>query len=82
MPTGYATGCAWPPHLLHTSLLCWPLPPFPYRPGVQGIMAVGIESETTTEAHLLREVLVGYAVEVVEGLPVRFLQLPQDLGER
>jgi len=45
-------------------------------------MAVGIEPETMAEARLLREVLFGQAVQVVEESTVRFLQLPQDFGER
>jgi len=45
-------------------------------------MAVGIEPQTMAEARFLDEVLVGHAVQVVEEPTVRFLQLPQDLGER
>jgi len=45
-------------------------------------MAVGIEPQTMPEARLPREVLFGYALEVVDEPMVRFLQLPQDIGER
>ena len=38
-------------------------------------MAVGIEPQTMAEARLLREVLFGHALEVVEEPTVRFLQL-------
>jgi hypothetical protein len=63
-------------------LFHWPLPPLLYRPDVQGVMAVGIEPETMTEASLPREVLIGHAVQIVEEPTVRFLQLPQDFGGR
>ena len=45
-------------------------------------MAVGIEPQAMAERGLPREVLVGHAVQVVEEPTVRFLQLPQDCGER
>jgi len=44
-------------------------------------MAVSIEPETMPEARLLREVLFGYASDVVEESAVRFIQLPLDLRE-
>src|SRR5258708_7626830 len=59
-----------------------PLPPLSYRPGVQGIMAIGIEPQAMAEGCLPREVLFGHAVQVVEEPTVRVLQLPQDFGER
>ena len=45
-------------------------------------MAVGIEPQAMAEGRLPREVLFGHAVQVVEEPRVRFLQLPQDFGER
>ena len=63
-------------------LVDWPLPPLPYRPGVLQIMAVGIEPEAMPEARLPREMLFGHASNVVEEPAVRFIQLPQDVGER
>ena len=45
-------------------------------------MAVGIKPETMAEGRLPREVLFGHAVQVVEEPTVRFIQLPQDIGER
>jgi hypothetical protein len=68
--------------LLHLPLLHWPLPPLSYRPGVQGIMAIGIEPQAMAEGCLPREVLFGHAVQVVDEPTVRVLQLPQDFGER
>jgi hypothetical protein len=62
--------------------LHWPLPPLSYRPGVQGIMAIGIEPQAMAEGCLPREVLFGHAVQVVDEPTVRVLQLPQDFGER
>ena len=45
-------------------------------------MAVSIKPETTSEACLPRDVLFGHVLQVVEEPAVRFLQLPEDLGER
>lgn len=45
-------------------------------------MAVGIEPEAMPEACLPREVLFGYALDVVDELAVCFIQLPQHVGER
>src|SRR2546429_6401210 len=63
-------------------LFDWPLPPFPYRLGVLGVMAVGIEPEATPEARRPREVLFGHASDVVDESTVCFIQLPQYIGER
>ena len=68
--------------LLHLPLLHWPLPPLSYRPGVQGIMAIGIKPQAMAEGCLPREGLFGHAVQVVDEPTVRVLQLPQDFGER
>src|SRR6266705_1912551 len=59
-----------------------PLPPFPYRPGVLRVMAVGIEPEAMPEARLPCEVLFGHASNVVDESAVRFIQLPQYIRER
>ena len=45
-------------------------------------MAVGIDPEAMPEACLPREVLFGHALDVVDESVVRFIQLPQDIGER
>ena len=58
-----------------------PLPPLLYRTGVQGVMAVGVEPQTMPEGRLPREVLFGHALQVVDEPVVRFIQLPQDIGE-
>src|SRR5215470_11615474 len=58
------------------------LPPLLYRPGVQGVMAVGIEPEAMSEARLSSEVLFRHALKVADESAVRFIQLAQDLGER
>src|SRR5437764_13124933 len=63
-------------------LFDWPLPPFPYRPGVLGVMAVCIEPEAMPEARLPCEVLFGHASDVVDESAVRFIQLPQYIRER
>src|SRR5258708_20274124 len=60
----------------------WQLPPFLYRSGVLRVMAVGIEPEAMPETRLPREVLFGYASDVVDESAVRFIQLLQDVGER
>jgi|SRR5579884_2789802 len=45
-------------------------------------MAVGIEPEAMPEARLPREVLFGHTSDVVNESAVRFIQVPQDVGER
>ena len=45
-------------------------------------MAVCIEPEAMPEARLLCEVLFGHASDVVDESAVRFIQLPQNVGER
>ena len=45
-------------------------------------MAVGIEPQSMPEGRLPGEVLFGHALEVVDEPAVRFVQLPQDIGER
>src|SRR5258708_27067894 len=72
----------WSPLLLTTVFYPTPLPPDLYRPGMQRVMAVGIEPQTMAEARFLGKVLFGHAVQVVEEPTVHFLQLPQDFGER
>ena len=67
---------------LRLPLFHWSLPPLLYRPGMQGVMAVGIEPQTMAEARLPREVLFGHASDVVEEPMVRFIQLRQHIGEQ
>ncbi len=46
------------------------------------VMAVCIEPEAMAERRLPREVLFGHASDVVDEPAVRFIQLPQGIGER
>src|SRR5947199_7374054 len=64
------------------ALLDRPLPPLSNRPGVQGVMTIGIEPQATPEARRPREVLFGHASDIVEKPMVRFIQLRQHVGER
>ncbi len=57
------------------------LSPFLYCPGVQRIMAVGIEPEAMTEARLSCKVFFGYALKIVDESAMCFSQLAQDIGE-
>ena len=79
---GYCISGLEPDVLLQIPFFNEPLPPLLYRPGVLGVMAVGIEPQTVPEARLPREMLFGHALEVVDEPAVRFIQLPQDIGER
>src|SRR5215208_37368 len=58
------------------------LPPFPYRVGVDRVMAVGIEPQATSEARLPRELVFGHTLDEVDEPPVGVVLLRQDIGER